>query len=144
MRKITILLLLLLAAVGLHAEKNALQVALNNGTKATYIFSAKPAVTFNGENVVIATGEASTSYARADVEAFTFVETTEASVKSVESNVTYRYTGDTFECPCNLIKVYSLQGQLVASGNDTVSLANLGAGVYVVSAANHSIKIIKR
>ena len=129
------------ATVGYAADK-ALQIEFLNGEKVLYALANRPAVTFSGAEFTIKSSDAETSYPRADVTDFTFVDDTTSAAETVDATV-YSYRDNVFSCPDHDIEVYTLAGEKAASGAGNVSLAGLSAGVYIVRAANQSIKIIK-
>lgn len=144
MKKITLIALLLAAAAQVNAaEEPALQLELTNGKTVTYALSQRPTVTFSGSDMNIATSQASASYARAEVANMKFVKIDLSAVKNVATDQLLRYADGIFEAPGLDITVYSLAGNAVAQGHDSVSLAGIASGVYIVKAGDQSVKIIK-
>lgn len=143
MKKTYAILAFLCCAFLGHAAGKALQIEFNDGNKAVYALAKQPAVTFNGPDFTIKSVDAETSYPRADVKNFTFVDEGEAGIGTV-GTTTYTYIDNVFGCEGHQIEVYDLSGSRVAAGADSLSLYPLPAGVYVVRANNHSIKVVKK
>lgn len=55
-----------------------------------------------------------------------------------------RISGNTVSAPGLAINIYNLQGVCLASGNDSLELKGLGAGIYLVSAGGHTVKVSVR
>lgn len=136
-----ILAFLCCASLG-HAAGKALQIEFNDGNKAVYALAKQPTVTFDGPDFTIKSTDAETSYPRADVKNFTFVNV-DAGVGTV-GTTTYTYSDNVFGCEGHQIEVFDLSGSHIAAGVGSVSLTQLPAGVYVVRANNHSIKVVKK
>lgn len=107
-----------------------------------YVLADRPAVTFAGAEFTIKSSDAETTYPRADVKDFTFIADT-TGVAEIEGVTVYSYRSNVFSCPGHDIEVYTLSGEKIASASESLSLAGLSAGMYIVRAANQSIKIIK-
>lgn len=137
-----ILAFLCCASLG-HAAGKALQIEFNDGKKAVYALAKQPAVTFYGPDFTIKSADAETSYPRADVKNFTFVDYSTTGIGMVGTTA-YTYINNVFGCQGHDIEVYDLSGSRIAAGADSVSLTSLPAGVYVVRANNHSIKVVKK
>lgn len=142
MKKLFALIAILGFAGLAHAGEKALQIEFRNGTKAVYSLSKQPVVTFAGSDFTIKTADAETSYPRADVNNFTFVEG-ESGVADIENTTRYSYIDGVFSCQGHAIEVYDLSGRRVATGSDAVSLRELNDGVYVIRANSQSIKVVK-
>lgn len=139
-----VLLALLTSGLAAHAANSYLRVSLNNGKVECYSLGDTPAVTFSGENMLIATPKVSSSYPRADVQAVDFTPVPARSeIVTADSEVVYTYDGNVFACEGAVIDVYDLSGAVVASQTDSVSLESLITGVYVVKVNNQSIKICR-
>lgn len=142
MKKFTLSLAALCICGGMFAAPTALSVNLKDGTKATYALSDKPKVTFSGSDMLITAASASTTYALADVATFTFSEIAAVDDVISDSDVVYRYDGETFECEGHDIRVFNLSGAQLLEGRDSVSLESLAKGVYVVLAGKQAIKVV--
>lgn len=142
MKKLFALMAILGFAGLAHAGEKALQIEFRNGTKAVYSLSKQPVVTFAGSDFTIKTADAETSYPRADVSHFSFVQE-ESGITDVKNTTRYSYIDGVFSCQGHAIEVYDLSGRRTASGSDAVSLRELNDGVYVVRANNQSIKVVK-
>lgn len=137
-------MLMLAASTAAFAEGHALKVLLTNGSSETYYLSEKPRISFAGDDMMIASSTASTSYARKDVASITF-EDASTSIDNVKkaNSTSYRFDGNSFEADGMQISVYNMAGKQVTAGKDAVSLKSLQPGVYVVKAGKQSIKIKK-
>ncbi len=144
MRKILSGLLIICAALTSYAEGHSLRLLLKNGNVETYVLSKKPVVTFEAGDVVIKSDNLTASYARADVESFSFIENT-SSIRDVKDReIIYSYDGSVFRCPDSGITVCNLNGIVLTSGKDEVSLSSLPSGIYIVVVNNKSVKITKK
>lgn len=146
MKKIPIIAALILAAATTaSAEETALRIVLNNGSQEIYSLQEKPAVTFRGDDVCIATATVSADYPRSDVKSMDFIDKTAGIATPADGcTVSYAYDGRIFSCPGHDIAVYDLGGRAVAGGTGAVSLDSLVPAVYIVKVNTHTIKIIKK
>lgn len=134
----------LCALVGASAQEKALKVELTDGKAEYFRLAEDPVMTFEGENVRIASSALTSDYPRADVVSMTFVDAS-AGIEAPAQGVTiYSYDGMTFSCPGNDITVYDLQGVRLADAAGSVNVSNFPSGIYVIRTNNKSIKITKK
>ena len=146
-----------LAAIGASAENFAHSLIVNkkSGESVEYKFEADPKVTFDAEDMVITTGDATVRHAIIDLENLKFTKTVgldkvEASKAEISVAVTASYVSvQGLEAGARLA-VYALDGRPMAdaaadaSGTATVNISNLSAGIYVAAADAHSFKFVKK
>ena len=144
MNRSIILMMGLCAFVGATAQEKALRVELTDGKAEYFKLAENPVMTFEGENVRIASPALTSDYPRADVVSMTFVDASAGISAPAQNATVYSYDGTTFSCPGNAITVYDLQGVRLADAADSVSLAGFPAGVYVIRTNNKSIKVTKK
>ena len=149
MRKL-ILALLLLSVVVTHAQEySKVVVTLTDGTSRTISLSEKPIVTIANGKLVIKTDMSTTEFDRANVARFNFDAEVDGVDEILLDDDGVTKDGDNLylsNLPENsLIKIYTADGSLVksmtASSAYTISLAELSAGVYIVSVNGVSTKI---
>ena len=149
MRKL-ILTLLLLSVVVTHAQEySKVVVTLTDGTIRTISLSEKPIVTIANGKLVIKTEMMTTEFDRANVSRFNFISDVDG-IEEIESDVQDVYNDGDNLCFSNLpenslIEIYATDGTLLkretASGTYKITLAELSAGVYIVSVNGVSTKI---
>ena len=149
MRKL-ILTLLLLSVVVTHAQEySKVVVTLTDGTSRTISLSEKPIVTIANEKLVIKTEMTTTEFDRANVSRFNFISDVDG-IEEIESDIQDVYNDGDHLCFSNLpenslIEIYATDGTLLkretASGTYKITLAELSAGVYIVSVNGVSTKI---
>lgn len=130
--------------VGASAQEKALRVELTDGKAEYFRLADKPVLTFEGENVKIASPALTSDYPRADVVSMTFVDASAGISAPAQNATVYSYDGTTFSCPGNAITVYDLQGVRLADAAGSVNVSNFPAGIYVIRTNNKSIKITKK
>lgn len=146
-----------LAAIGASAENFAHSLIVNkkSGESVEYKFEADPRVTFDAEDMVISTGDATVRHAIADLEKLTFTKTVgldkvEASNVGISVAVTASYVSVKGLESGARLSVYALDGRFMAdavadaSGAVTVNITNLSAGIYVAASDAHSFKFVKK
>lgn len=145
MKNLIIFLFCALFGFSAFAADTFLTINLKDGKKETYAFSKKPVMTFDAETLTIKTTDLETTYQRADICHFNFVDEGSEGVDEIlsGSDVVYSYRDYVFSCEGHAIEVYNLSGVRMLSGSDSLSLESLPAGVYLVKAANQTIKVIR-
>lgn len=145
--------LVLGATFTMSAEQyvQALKVEKKDGTTDTYLFSAKPEITFEGRKMLVTTTDASTSYRLKEIAQYFFSEVSE--IESVEADEVRFVTiapgiiDIISQSPVCEVCVYDLQGRAVAAKVKTenttvhVDLTTLATGFYILNTPKHSIKI---
>ena len=127
-------------------------VTLVDGTTTTISFSEKPVIKFQSDKLVVHSDAVSTEFDRSKVSRFNYV-TDLSGVDGIDrSAVTIGNNGSTLylsNLPTDsAIDVYSSDGKLLESvrttGNHTIEISGLPAGVYIVSVNGVSTKITKQ
>lgn len=123
----------------------SLRLDMADGTSRTFLLSEKPVINFPGEEMTVATSDASFSCLRADVENMVFVDDTSA-VNKIEAGdgELFSFINGVVDCPGADITIYDLGGAVCSSGRDSLSIDNLKAGIYIVKTNQHCVKIIKK
>lgn len=143
MKKILLSIGILLCSAAAFAQGTALKLTLTDGTSDTYLLNEKPAITFSGSDMLIATPEISSTYPRADVQSMIFTDSPDSGIEQTGNDTLYIYTNNTFTCEGHQITVYTLSGAVEAIGFGSVSLAGLPKGIYIINVNNKSIKVIR-
>lgn len=143
MKKTLILFAAIMAGAVAHAGTYALKVTMGENASATYVLDDKPVVTYSENTVTIKSKSIEDTYSIGEVKSFTFVESAYTEKGALAQAVTYDYRNGIFTCEGHEIRVFNLSGQPVAMGMNSVSLEALVPGVYIVSAADRAIKIVK-
>ena len=145
--------LLLLATMMNAADKNAVRVYESNGNSAIYLLSARPSVTFSGDELRLKTDEIEVSYPLTPSVKFEFVEASEeaASIRSVQAEPSFKITAKEIDIsnirPNSVVSIYNLSGQVVKSGRAdnegqiVMSQLNLPKGTYIVKTEQTTFKI---
>lgn len=134
-----------------------LHVVQKTGEVVTFAFSEKPIATFEGSNIVIATGDSKVEYAFDNVKKFTFedVDTPtgidDVTVGKVKADVKVEPGQVTVSGAQagSMVSVYGINGMLQGNypvddnGYVSFSTSHLGQGVYVIKGSNVSVKFIK-
>lgn len=144
MKKITLIASALCLAASAFASQTALKLSMLDGSTFSYVLEEQPVLTIEGENVNIATSDASASYKRADVKDFTFVNEPSGIKEITDSESYISYDGRCLAVPGSEITIYSLSGSRVAVARESVNVESLPAGTYVATAGKHSLKFIKK
>lgn len=152
-------------STSLHAEdtagelKSLLMIHLHSGSIDKYILSDTPEVTFEGEDLVVNSSAAQTSYGRSDVSHFEikkdwYSAVEETPAEALAADFTLKFTDNaTVEVTASAltrVDLYTVAGVKVAAvaadgGVATVSVADLAPGVYIVAPDCHpAVKIVKR
>lgn len=123
----------------------ALRIWLVDGTQATYVLDAHPTVTYPGSDMTVATATASATYPRADVVKMDFTDSGSGSVEQIlaENPGALAYINNCLMANGLEITVSDLSGRIRLSGIGSVSVADLPAGIYIATAGNCSLKIVR-
>ena len=153
MRKIFFVAALMTICFVSHAESyEGILVTLVDGTTTTISFSEKPVIKFQSDKLVVHSDAVSTEFDRLKVARFNYV-TDLSGVDGIDrSAVTIGNNGSTLYLSGlptdSAIDVYSSDGKLLesvrATGNHTIEISGLPAGVYIVSINGVSTKITKQ
>lgn len=160
--KLLALIALLLVPSVVMAEESTstvLVVELQDGDVHCYEAKKKPIITFNNDAVIVTTGTSSFEYAKNVFSRMFFKkQEIETGINDVVANyhrpsITFRYIDDeTIEVLTELkglLRMYNLNGQLVATKNVTngtafISLSEIPSGIYLLNINNQTIKFCKR
>lgn len=144
MKKISFLIAtLLLGGAPSLASETALQVIMKDGSKTYYVVSAKPSVTFSGDNMDIRTIDASVSMKRSDVASIRISEDVTSIIANPGDTQEFvGYTANRLTAPGKQIEVFTLDGRLAATGFESLSTEDFRPGVYAVRAGKQTLRII--
>lgn len=132
----------IVSCAGSQAAETAIFMTMRDGTESTWLLSKKPVITFTGEDMKIAVGTETSVIKRADVATMTFKEDTNSlNPVTLDKDSKILYNGSEIMA-AGRIEVYTLDGRLAAASEGRLATDALSNGIYVVSAANKSIKIV--
>lgn len=133
-----------------------MRVNTTDGQAAEYAFKDLPRATFSdGTMTIKVLGSPAVEYAMDNVESITLVDDKSGVTAIAADSQKLRFAITDSEITIDGMKagaradIYDANGRLVASatadadGHATAAISQLGNGVYVVNAANHSFKFIK-
>ena len=157
-RMITIVAILLLTGIGMGTyAQNAVAIHQKDGQVATFAFTEKPVVTYNGSNLVLTTTKTTVQYPIYLLKKLVFdVEWTE-SVNKIEhvqtSDMLFRFHDGILSImggqPSSIVTLHNIKGQkmgqyrLDADGCATIPTQSLGKGLYIVKTKSLSFKFGK-
>ena len=147
-------LCLLGAALLVNAAETHLTIELKSGSKYSFALVDKPVITFENGNLVV-NGNSETSYSIEGVLNFHFTEGDASKSESLQANVLQFIALDKDNIKIananagTIISLFSTSGVVLTNtkaDNDGVAVVNLPKekGVYVLTAGNQSIKIIRK
>ena len=152
MRKIFFVAALITICFVSYAESyEGILVTLVDGTTTTISFSEKPVIKFQSDKLVVHSDAVSTEFDRTKVSRFNYV-TDLSGIEGIDrSEISIGNNGSTLYLSGlptdSAIDVYSSDGKLLesvrATGNHTIEISGLPAGVYIVSVNGVSTKIVK-
>lgn len=134
--------------------KDCLVVHMVNGNSVSYVLEDTPKVTFVEDKLHIEATSISDDHLLANVDKFTFEKST--GVESITTNnlritITNDYVTMEGATPGAIVNIVDIQGRLTLttrvndSGNVTMSLTDLSAGVYVVATSDgKTFKLLKK
>lgn len=148
MKKSLILLLLSIATLS-YADDAKVVIKQKSGSETALQLSAKPAITFSGDDFVVTTDATTITLPLSDVDYYTVSEGTTGIAPVATQPQFIRghvvFSGLMEDTP---VYIHTLDGRVVgqqpadASGKADVSLDSLPKGVYVVSTPNNNIKVM--
>ena len=145
---------LLLGMMQVNAEANYLTVELKAGNKYSFLLEEKPVVTFSSGNLVV-NGNSETSYAIEGVKNFHFTEGEVTSAQALSSGEIRIISLDNATIKVeniekgSIVTLVNVSGMVISStkadsnGTTTIGLPQ-AKGVFILSVAGKSIKIIKK
>jgi len=150
-------MLLMFISIGTRAQNDSprLVVWLKSGEKAYFDLNKLPETTFGNGLLTIKSSTSTVSYQLTNVLRYTYENVQSSGIEGLPSayavqiseqgeSVTFRNLK-----PGTIVKLYSLGGVLLEqhtaedSNPLTITLQNLPSGMYVVKAANETIKMLK-
>lgn len=155
-RKLTLLTLLLMTAVGLRAQ-NAVAIHQVDGQVATFAFTDKPVVTYSGSDLVLTTTKTSVQYPVYKLKKIDFgISLDDATgVKDVEkkADVQFSFAGGTLTVrggeAGSSVYIYTIEGiqvghyRLDSDGNATIPMQGLGKDFYIMKSKSFTFKFRK-
>lgn len=147
-------LCLLGGALLAHAVETHLTIELKSGSKYNFALADKPVITFENGNLVV-NGNSETSYSIEGVLNFHFSEGEESKAKTLQANELQFTALDKDNIKISnanagtIISLFTTNGIVLTNtkaDNDGIAVVNLPKekGVYVLTAGNQSIKIIRK
>ncbi|MCD8235577.1 MAG: hypothetical protein LUD00_02750 [Prevotellaceae bacterium] len=147
--------ILLLSSMAVSASIdgiNALMIHGKSGEKVTILLDEKPAVRFEGDDIVVTTHMNVVSYVSADVVKFTYVSVTPDGMSNPGLFGAVFSFGNDFvrmenQAPHIRVSIYSVDGKLLSSvmtdskGCASMQLPEPTAAVYVVKTPSSTFKI---
>lgn len=149
-----------LFCLGTFAAASGVTFLLKNGTKVTFAFSAKPAISVSSDGITVsAQDQDDVSYQFSDVQRFFFEGNVETAVEGVKAETpatpVFSYVNGVVEArglvAGERVSVYSIGGSKVNEakadqmGHASVDVSHVPAGVYVVSTGSGvSFKLLKK
>ena len=146
------LLLLVMLLLPMLADADAQIVIKQKGGNETVLkLSTNPVITFEGENMVVASDVIQISIPLGDIDDYVVNEGT-TTIEPVTTQPQYSrghviFSGVAAGSP---VYIHTLDGKVVgkqaadASGKADVSLENLPKGAYIINSQNNSIKVINK
>ena len=149
---LTVMLIAFLTATFAGNESNTLIINQKNGGKIVLALEKKPVITFQGETLMItATGSSSYSISMADVQSYTFDDTsTDIASLKVAGNLPVIRNGHVIFQKMNqgqTVDIYSVDGKMLSSikvcdnGLADLDLSTLPKGVIIIKSPYTQIKV---
>ena len=143
--------ILALLPIAASAEDAQIVIKQKGGNETVLKLSTNPVITFEGENMVVASDVIQISIPLGDIDDYVVNNGTTA-IEPVKAQPQYTcghviFSGVADGSP---IYIHTLDGKVVgkqaadASGKADVSLENLPKGAYIISSQNNSIKVINK
>ena len=152
---LTMLLIFITIGAGAQSDSPQLVVWLKGGEKAYFDLDKLPETSFGDGLLTIKSSTSTVSYQLANVLRYTYENVQSTGIERLPSayavKISERGESITFRNlkPGTIVKLYSLGGMLleqhIAKDSEplTITLQNHPSGVYVVKAANETIKMLK-
>ena len=139
------------------AEKNAIRVYEADGNSIAYLLSARPTVTFSGDELVLKADDVEVAYPLTPSVRFEFAEAPEeeeeevVGIQGAQQEPLFKITADEIDIshirPNSIVSIYNLSGQVVKSGRADsegriiMNSLNLPKGTYIVKTEQVTFKI---
>ena len=136
------------------AEKNAIRVYEADGNSIAYLLSARPTVTFSGDELVLKADDVEVAYPLTPSVRFEFAEAPEEEVVGIQGaqqEPLFKITANEIDIshirPNSIVSIYNLSGQIVKSeradskGRIIMNSLNLPKGTYIVKTEQVTFKI---
>lgn len=151
-RYIVIILLTLIALSAKAQNKEALNLWMTDGTKASVLLDYHPTVVFNLSQLIIKSDNQTIEIPYDQISYFTYSENEESSISDVVIGGENQNEFWLFSEPLTTenFTVYTIDGQKIPKnlyqkgGLHIFNLASLASGIYIVKVNNKSYKISKR
>ena len=151
MKKEILLFVLMLLPMVASADDAQIVIKQKSGNETVLKLSTNPVITFEGENMVVASDVIQISIPLGDIDDYVVSEGTTA-IEPVTTQPQYTRGHVIFSNMAADSPVYvrTLDGKVVGkqaadtSGKADVSLENLPKGTYIISSQNNSIKVINK
>ena len=137
------------------AEKNAIRVYEADGNSIAYLLSARPTVTFSGDELVLKADDVEVAYPLTPSVRFEFAEAPEeeevVGIQGAQQEPLFKITANEIDIshirPNSIVSIYNLSGQIVKSeradskGRIIMNSLNLPKGTYIVKTEQVTFKI---
>ena len=137
------------------AEKNAIRVYEADGNSVAYLLSARPTVTFSGDELVLKADDVEVAYPLTPSVRFEFAEAPEeeevVGIQGAQQEPLFKITANEIDIshirPNSIVSIYNLSGQIVKSeradskGRIIMNSLNLPKGTYIVKTEQVTFKI---
>lgn len=151
MKKQLLLLAMMLLPLAAIADDAQIVIKQKGGNETALKLSTNPVITFEGENMVVASDVIQISIPLDDIDDYVVSDGTTA-IEPVTAQPQYTrghiiFSGMTAGSP---VFIHTLDGKLVgkqaadASGKADVNMENLPKGAYIISSQNSSIKVVNK
>jgi len=150
MKKFLLFLSFLLATASTYAAET-LYMTLTDGSVVSFQLSLKPTITFSGSVLTVTTSDKATQqFTLADVARYSFTASSRIDAATADKGIQVFDDKIVVEGNNAKVSVVSINGtvvdaQIERSGSTTVvSTQSLPAGLYIIKANNHSLKVLKK
>ena len=146
-----LLLLVMLLPILASADDAQIVIKQKSGNETILKLSTNPVITFDGENMVVASDVIQISIPLGDIDDYVVNEgTTAIEPFTTQPQFTRGHVIFSGVAAGSPVFIHTLDGKVVAkqaadaSGKADVSLENLPKGAYIISSQNNSIKVINK
>jgi hypothetical protein len=151
MKKQILLFLLALLPLAASADDAQIVIKQKSGNETILKLSTNPVITFEGENMVVASDVIQISIPLNDIDDYIVNDATTA-IEPVATQPQYTRGHVIFSnmAAGSPVYIHTLDGKLVAkqaadaSGKADVNMENLPKGAYIISSQNSSIKVVNK
>jgi hypothetical protein len=151
MKKQLLLFLLMLLPMLASADEAQIVIKQKSGNETILKLSTNPVITFEGENMVVASDVIQISIPMGDIDDYVVSDGTTA-IEPVATQPLYSRGHVIFSgvAAGSSVYIHTLDGKVVgkqvadASGKADISLENLPKGAYIISSQSNSIKVVNK